>query len=59
LRAALAVITPPNSRQTMAAIGIQSGFEWVLPPPPEPKKPGQKTERPEGAPTLMKPPPSD
>jgi len=59
LRAALAVITPPNSRQTMAAIGIQSGFEWILPPPPEPRKPGPKTERPEGAPTLMKPPPAD
>ncbi|MGA8224676.1 MAG: hypothetical protein WB780_23735 [Candidatus Acidiferrales bacterium] len=57
LRAALAVTTPPNSRQTMAAIGIQSGFEWVLPPPPEKRKPSQKkAEREEGAPTLMKPP---
>lgn len=56
LRAALAATTPPNSRQTMAAIGIQSGFEWVLPPAPEKRKPAQKKEREEGAPTLMKPP---
>ena len=55
LRAALAAITPPNSRQTMAAIGIESGFEWILPPPPERKVPRLK-EREEGAPTLMKPP---
>jgi hypothetical protein len=56
LRAALAATTPPNSRQAMAAIGIQNGFEWVLPPPPEKRKPSQKKEREEGAPTLMKPP---
>lgn len=56
LRAALAATTAPNSRQTMAAIGIQSGFEWVLPPQPEKRKPTQKKEREEGAPTLMKPP---
>jgi hypothetical protein len=56
LRAALAAISPPNSRQTMAAIGTETGFQWILPPPPEPKRPGQKQERPEGAPTLAKPP---
>jgi hypothetical protein len=56
LRAALAATTPPNSRQTMATIGIQSGFEWVLAPPAEKRKPAQKKEREEGAPTLMKPP---
>jgi len=56
LRAGLAAISPPNSRQTMAAIGTQTGFQWILPPPPEPKRPGQKQERPEGAPTLAKPP---
>jgi hypothetical protein len=57
LRAALATISPPNSRQTMAAVGTQAGFQWILPPPPEQKKPGQKKqERPEGAPTLAKPP---
>jgi len=56
LRAALTATTPPHSRQTMAAIGIQSGFEWILPPPPEPKRPSRNKEREEGAPTLMKPP---
>jgi len=56
LRAALAATNPPHSRQTMAAIGTQTGFQWILPPPPEPKRPGQKQERPEGAPTLAKPP---
>jgi hypothetical protein len=56
LRAALAATNPPNSRQTMAAIGTQTSFQWILPPPPEPKRPGQKRERPEGAPTLAKPP---
>jgi hypothetical protein len=56
LRAALAATNPPHSRQTMAAIGTQTGFQWILPPPPEPKRPGQKRERPEGAPTLAKPP---
>lgn len=56
LRAALAAINPPNSRQTMAGIGAQTGFQWILQPPPEPKRPGQKQARPEGAPTLAKPP---
>jgi hypothetical protein len=57
LRAALATISPSNSRQTMAAVGTQAGFQWILPPPPEQKRPGQKKqERPEGAPTLAKPP---
>jgi hypothetical protein len=56
LRAALAAISPPNSRQTMAAIGAQTGFQWILQPPPEPNRPGQKSSRPEGAPTLAKPP---
>jgi hypothetical protein len=56
LRAAFAATNPPNSRQTMAAMGIQTGFQWILPPPPEPKRPGQQRERPEGAPTLAKPP---
>ncbi|HYL69198.1 MAG TPA: hypothetical protein VEX69_08525 [Candidatus Limnocylindria bacterium] len=56
LRAALAATSSPHSRQTMAAIGLQTGFEWILPPPPEPKRPGQKKERPEGAPSLANPP---
>jgi hypothetical protein len=56
LRVALAAISPPNSRQTMAAIGAETGFQWILQPPPESKRPGQKQARPEGAPTLAKPP---
>jgi hypothetical protein len=56
LRAALDATSPPKSRQTMAAIGLQSGFQWILAPPPEPVKPALKKDRPEGAPTLAKPP---
>jgi hypothetical protein len=56
LRAALAATTPANSRQTMAAIGTQTSFQWILAPPAEPTRPGQHRERPEGAPTLAKPP---
>jgi hypothetical protein len=59
LRAALAATAPPNSRQTMAAIGIETGFEWILPPPPERKIPRPKKEQEEGAPTLLKPPPGN
>lgn len=55
LRAALAAISPAEARQTMAVLGEQTGFEWILPPPPEQKKPRQKQQRPEGAPTLAKP----
>jgi hypothetical protein len=56
LRAAMAAIAPPNARQTMAIIGIETGFEWILAPPPEPKRPGKEKERPPGAPSLLKPP---
>ncbi|MFY9802278.1 MAG: hypothetical protein WA211_10870 [Candidatus Acidiferrales bacterium] len=59
LRAALAVVTPPNARQTMAAIGIESGFEWILRPPAEPKRPTtaaqkQQEKQEEEAPSLLK-----
>ncbi len=54
LRAALDAIAPPNARETVATIGIQTGFNWVLAPPPEPKKPNQQN-RPPGAPSLVKP----
>lgn len=54
MRAALDAIAPPNARETVAIIGSQTGFNWVLPPPPEPKKPGQQM-RPPGAPSLIKP----
>jgi hypothetical protein len=59
LRATLAAITPRNARETFATIGPETGFAWVLPPPPEPKRPGQEArpqERPEGAPSLIKHP---
>ena len=54
LRAALAAISPPNARQTFAVIGQESGFDWVLRPPPEPRMPGQQ-QRPPGAPSLLGP----
>ncbi|MGH9747066.1 MAG: hypothetical protein ACRD59_13270 [Candidatus Acidiferrales bacterium] len=55
MRAALNVVAPPNARETMAVIGFQTGFSWILPPPNEPKKPGEKKERPTDAPSLLKP----
>lgn len=67
LRAALAAIADPKSRQTVAAIGVEKGFFWVLPPPAEatPRRPspeegaqqGQQApqgERPADAPSLLK-----
>ncbi|MGB0035884.1 MAG: hypothetical protein WBP79_10465 [Candidatus Acidiferrales bacterium] len=59
LRAAFAVIVPPNARQTVAVINDETGFDWILAPPPEPKKPGEQKQRPPGAPTLAKPPSSN
>jgi hypothetical protein len=55
LRAALNVITPRKSRETMATIGTETGFEWILKPPAEPKKPGEEKERPADAPSLVHP----
>jgi hypothetical protein len=62
LRAALDVLTPAKARQTMAVIGPESGFQWILPPPPEPVRPGsqpgpQKSREPD-APSLANPHPS-
>lgn len=56
LRAALDSIAPPNTRETMAIIRQETGFEWILAPPPDPVHPGQKPPRPPDAPTLVKPP---
>jgi len=57
LRAALDAISPPSARQTMAIISQEKGFEWILPPPPEPAAPPLKNpQRPPNAPTLMHPP---
>lgn len=63
LRAAIAAIAKPGSRQTMAVIGQESGIQWIIPPPPETRKaipqvlkqPGQE-ERPADAPSLLHPP---
>jgi hypothetical protein len=56
LRGAMAAVAPPNARQTMAIIGFETGFDWILAPPPEPKQPGKEKERSPGAPSLLKPP---
>lgn len=58
LRAALDAITPPKSRETIAVIGVDSGFQWVLQPPAEPVPPGQQKEREPGAPSLLNPHPT-
>jgi hypothetical protein len=59
LRAAISATTLPQLRQTLAVIGFESGFEWVLRPPAEPKSaaPQQaEKDRPQGAPSLLGPP---
>ena len=58
LRAALNAMASPKSRETMAAISMESGFDWILAPPPEPKLQGPQPQRPEGAPSLLSPPKS-
>ena len=61
LRAALAVMSPPNARQTMASITVEDGFNWILRPPAEPKRPTTAKKAPEQqqqqeeAPSLLKP----
>lgn len=57
LRAALAAITPANAIQTMAIVRDDRGFDWILRPPAEPKKPN--VNRPFGAPSLANPPQDD
>jgi hypothetical protein len=57
LRAAMAAITPANATQTMAIVRDDTGFDWILRPPPEPKKPN--VNRPSGAPSLANPPQDD
>lgn len=53
LRAILSVMAPPNARETMCSIREEAGLEWILAPPPEPPAPGNHSERPAGAPSLM------
>lgn len=57
LRAAMEAIAPPKTRETMGIIRPDSGFEWILRPPPEPK-PALRLENPNrepGAPSLLHP----
>jgi len=56
LRAALDAISPPKSVQTISVLRPESGFEWVLQPPPEPASPYKKATREPGAPSLANPP---
>jgi hypothetical protein len=49
LRAAFAGIAPPNAGEAIAVLDYETGFNWIVQPPPE-KKPRQS-----GAPTLQKP----
>lgn len=61
LRAAISATTDPKFRQTLAIIGVESGFEWVLRPPAEPKsaappQPAQKDQPAEARPSLLGPP---
>jgi hypothetical protein len=55
LRAAMDATSPRGARQTFAALGEESGFRWILPPPVETVRPGLRPERPPGAPSLVKP----
>jgi hypothetical protein len=60
LRAAMSAITPPSAPQTVAIIRPEVGFDWILPPPAEPKAP--KISRQNGdpnAPSLEHPPSDD
>ncbi len=55
LRAALDAIAPPSTRETMAVIGEETGFAWILPPPHEQPLPGLAPARPPDAPSLLHP----
>lgn len=51
LRAVLDAIAPPQARETVGILNPDTGFRWVLAPPPE--KPIHRENRPPGAPTLQ------
>lgn len=55
LRAAIEAIAAPNKIQ-MAIIPQANNFQWLIAPPPEPKDPNEKPDRPLDAPTLERPP---
>jgi hypothetical protein len=50
LRAVLDAIAPPHARETVGILHPETGFNWVLAPPPE--SPTHREKRPAGAPTL-------
>ncbi|MGH9759021.1 MAG: hypothetical protein ACRD4M_14885 [Candidatus Acidiferrales bacterium] len=57
LRAAMETIAAPKTRETMGIIRPDSGFDWILRPPPEPKPalPLENPNREPGAPSLVHP----
>lgn len=56
LRAVLDAIAPPKARETMAIINPETGFAWILPPPPEPKVALPQADRRADAPSLRSQP---
>jgi hypothetical protein len=59
LRAALSATTDPKSRQTMVIVNAETGFEWIIRPPAEPKPAAPQEaekDRPAEAPSLLGPP---
>lgn len=51
VRAVLDAIAPPNARETVGILHPDTGFRWILAPPPG--KPIHRENRPPGAPTLQ------
>jgi hypothetical protein len=51
LRAVLDAIAPPHARETVGILHPDTGFSWILAPPPE--QPIHHEKRPPGAPTLQ------
>ena len=51
LRAILDAIALPHARETIGILRPESGFSWILSPPPE--APSHREKRPPGAPTLQ------
>lgn len=57
LRATLDAIAAPGAGEVVSVINEKTGFDWILAPVEEAKKPGEEKTPPPGAPTLRKPPP--
>jgi hypothetical protein len=55
MRAALNTLAE-GRRMQLAVIRPDTGFAWIVAPPPEPKLPGEEKQRPPDAPTLERPP---